>query len=58
MFDSPQVLSVVNDSIEELNGEMVSEDFDGIRNEGDSLSQRYFVQANDVELAEICCETV
>lgn len=49
LIDRSQVLSVLNDSNEELDNQMVSKDFGGTRNEGASLAQQGFVDANDEE---------
>lgn len=58
LFDSTQVLSVVNESDEELGDQMLSDDFGGVRNEGESLAEQWFVDADEEEFAEISNELV
>lgn len=53
LFQSTQVLSVLNDSDEELDDEIVSEDFGGIKIKGDSFAQQGFADADDEKLAVI-----
>lgn len=55
---STQVLSVVNDSNEILDDQMVSEDFTGIRNESSSFARECIVDADDEDLADISNDLV
>lgn len=52
LFGSMQLFSVVNESDEIMEGQIVSKDSAGITNEGDHLAQQYFVGTNDEELPE------
>lgn len=58
LFDSTQVLSVLNYSDEELEEQMVSEYFGRVRTERDSLAQKCFVDAADEEIPKICNQLV
>lgn len=52
-FHRTLVVSVVINSDEKLNDRMLSEDFGAIQNEGDSLAQQCFVEADEEEFVKI-----
>lgn len=56
MFDRRKVLRVINHNYEELDYQMILEDFGEIRNEGSSLAQQCIFKADDDELVVVSNE--